>query len=109
MSRTASISANPMSIKELIPNIKYILLNYHDKDDRTFTIERMKGIYKNIFDTELNGNSFRNWLSVPFRGKGWDFDETIRVHPSCNMIEFKYTENAQLDLRGRGYSKHHYI
>lgn len=104
----ASISTHIIKIREYVDGIKHILM-YFNNGSTKFTVDLMKHYYKEFYNKELKGNSFRNWIQVFDRGAGWDFTETIVYHSNCSYVEYQYKDNGNLILRNGTYLRHSFI
>lgn len=101
----SSISTHIINVSSYPKEVKNCLIS---RVTETYTPESFKKYVLEEFGVELRGDSFKKWLAVPKRGRGWDFAEKITFHPGTYTVEFRYTSDGK-DLIRKNYSKHHYI
>ena len=99
------ISTYPLTVTEYVPGVKSILTCFDGTTQ--FTVDKVKELFKKHNNRELDGNSFRNWIYIPDRGYGWDFDEIVIFHSASNMLQYLYSANE--DNVNRTYLKNCYI
>jgi len=100
--RRASISTHVVHVSEKVTGVRRVLYDIVG----SITVAQFKGYYKKVYNVDLHGDSFGDWMNIPIRGKGFTFTEVLKYHTGCGMVEFRYIENDEYDQNRHRYLRH---